>query len=294
MNQVLADALEKLWGAQGRLASSALTASQRRELDAFARQTGSVRQIPQGCGSLYQTSQPEIVRQHLKHLRPHLDQPVPTCAPPRSANIARNRDSKSQAHSHATHYLLLKAIQPGVAWRQVDQPELELSTLCELTGAGVLAIQPEDDWHSEQPLWLVENQALFDRLDWLPTEATGSVAYYGGQLSNLLLDWLANRPRASKIVFFPDYDGVGLLNYARLLEKAALPCEFWLMPNWQDLLKTYGNRAIWERTFEDFQRAQTRLARLSVTTEIQTLCKTLAHNGLALEHEVVWLGNYPV
>lgn len=152
-----------------------------------------------------------------------------------------------------------------------------------------LAFVPADGWHSAQPVWLVENQALFDRLDWLPPGAHGSVVYYGGQLSNLLLDWLAQRPRTTRIMFFPDYDGVGLLNYCRLVEKAQSECEFWLMPGWRDLLGKYGSNSVWQNTLEEFNAALARLEQHGMPPELSQLCQALSMHGLALEHEAVWL-----
>ena len=52
-----------------------------------------------------------------------------------------------------------------------------------------------DDWHTAAPLWLIENQALFDDTSWLPAGAGGTLCYYSGQLSGLLLNWLAERPQ---------------------------------------------------------------------------------------------------
>jgi hypothetical protein len=54
---------------------------------------------------------------------------------------------------------------------------------------------PEDGWITPEPISLVENLALFDRLDWLPEGAHGSLVYYGGRLSNVLLDSMAQRER---------------------------------------------------------------------------------------------------
>ena len=103
---------------------------------------------------------------------------------------------------------------------------LDLTQATSTAGAGVLAISEEDYWRSDQPLWVVENQALFDRLDWLPPGSHGAVAYYAGQMPGRLLRWLARQPRASEVIMFPDYDGVGLLNYAKLLEACGSPTTF--------------------------------------------------------------------
>ena len=65
-------------------------------------------------------------------------------------------------------YLLVKAISAGVTWKtEQDIPArgFDLSSVTEIAGAGVLAIVEDDSLHSEQPLWLVENQAMFNRLD---------------------------------------------------------------------------------------------------------------------------------
>lgn len=123
----------------------------------------------------------------------------------------------------------------------------------------------------------------------LPAGAHRSVVYYGGQLSNPLLDWLAQRRRTAKIMFFPDYDGVGLLNYCRLVDKAKSECEFWLMPGWLDLLRKYGSNSVWQNTGKEFNAALVRLERRGMPPEFEQLCRALSLHGLALEHEAVWL-----
>lgn len=65
---------------------------------------------------------------------------------------------------------------------------MDISANTQIAGASAIAIAASDGWTTDKPIWLVENQALFDRLDWLPAGASGSLIYYGGQLSNLLLD----------------------------------------------------------------------------------------------------------
>ena len=53
-------------------------------------------------------------------------------------------------------------------------------------------------------LWLVENQALFDRTDWLPEGTQATLLYYGGQLDGRLLSWLGHRPRfPSQVILLP-------------------------------------------------------------------------------------------
>jgi len=283
--------------------ASAFTALQRRALEDLARSTGALRLKPEGRGSVYQVVDVEVLTTHLRALRPNHASEIDPALPLRAANIAQSRSSKGRSHGHALHYLLVKSISDGVIWRgkwpQAEEKQeiekqhgraFDLSQANDTAGAGVLAITEDDDWRSDQPLWLVENQALFDRLDWLPPDSKGTVAYYAGQLPGRLLKWLAYRPRAPEVIVFPDYDGVGLLNYARVLEVCASPTRFWLMPDWSRLLTTYGSQAVWLSTQQEFEAAVARLQAAQASPEVMAMCAALRAQGLALEHESVWLG----
>jgi len=289
MSRPLVAALEKLLAGSGDASASSFTKAQRHALNELARQTQTIRIRPQGAGSVYQVVDTPLLREHLNSLRPHPARELADTLPARAANIGHGRASKGRAHGHDRYYLLIKAVGPEVVWRHGDGRVLELSRITSIAGAGALAVQTDDTWHSEQPLWLVENQALFDRLDWMPSTAHGAVAYYAGQLDGRLLRWLAERPRTPQLIFFPDYDGVGLLNYARLLEVARSPCTFWLMPNWRACLQRYGSNAVWRNTLSEFAAAVPRLEAAGAGSEVLELCVVLRNQGLALEHESVWL-----
>jgi hypothetical protein len=289
VSRALADALDKLIGAAGSTAATLFTAAQRRELDQFARQTRSLRLVNNGRGATYQLIDRVLASAHLAQLRPLAIAELDASLPQRANNVARMRDSKGRGHTHNTSYLLLKAIGPGVTWHRGDGAIFDLSSNTTLAGAAAIALSTGDGWYTDAPIWLVENQALFDRLDWLPPDAHGSIVYYGGQLSRLLLDWMSQRARGSRIVFFPDYDGVGLLNFARLSEKSIAPVEFWLMPEWAARLHKYGSNPLWQKTGSDFSAALARLDALGMPVEIKSLCEAMSEDGLALEHEAVWL-----
>jgi hypothetical protein len=292
MSRPLVAALEKLLNFPGdEVPASTFTSAQRRALEDWARKTVAVRVKPQGAGYVYQVADSQLVRRHLTALRPHSSQELADGVPQRAANIGRGRSSKGRAHGHDTYYLLMKAIGADVIWRHRDGRLLDLSQTTAIAGAGTLAVRADDAWQTEMPLWLVENQALFDRLDWMPPEAHGSIAYYAGQLDGRLLKWLADRPRTPNIVFFPDYDGVGLLNFAKLLEISRSPCAFWLIPRWRALLERYGSNRIWRDTLSDFKAAVLRLNAVGVSSELLELCAILSKKGLALEHETVWLSD---
>ena len=295
MSRPLIAALAKLIEGDGQsqsCPSSAFTSAQRLALEDLARKTGALRIRLEGRGSVYQVVNREILISHLQNLRPQNIHKIDPGIPNRAANIAQFRNSKGRAHGHDFHYLLVKSISNNVVWRNLSghaDRVFELSAATLTAGAGALAILQEDDWFSDEPLWLVENQALFDRLDWLPTGSHGTLAYYAGQLPGRLLNWLASRPRASQVIIFPDYDGVGLLNYAKLLEVCCSSCSFWLIPDWPFLLQTYGNNNVWQSTQADFQAAYPRLKAAGAPEVVLELCSELRKQGLALEHESVWL-----
>lgn len=284
MDRTLRAALLKLRGRQS-MPASQFTATQRSALDRFARQTGAVTCQRQGRGDVYFVSDPRLFDIHLSVLSPQVEMPATDDLPLRAQHIAHARDSKARNHQHAYYYPLLKAIGDKVFWQQ-DEPgrELPLSQLTDDFGAASLRIEAGNTWQSWQPLWLVENQALFDCTDWLPAGTQATLLYYGGQLDGRLLAWLAQRPRASHVVLFPDYDGVGLSNFARLYAQLGDACECWLMPDWQTRLARYGSQRLWQDTFREFTSAVPHLP-----DHLRALTEQMRQSGLALEQEAIWL-----
>lgn len=284
MDRTLRAALLKLHG-QPSLPASQFTAAQRRALDRFARQTRAVTCQRQGRGDVYRVSDPQLFDIHLGALSPQVEIPSTDDLPLRAQHIAHARDSKARNHQHECYYPLLKAVGEKVLWRQGEHgSELPLSQLTHHFGATSLRIETGDTWQSGQPLWLVENQALFDRTDWLPVGTQATLLYYGGQLDGRLLAWLGQRPRASRVVLFPDYDGVGLANFARLFAQLGDACECWLMPDWQSKLARYGSQRLWQDTSREFTSAASLLP-----DYLDPLTEQMRQSGLALEQEAVWL-----
>lgn len=284
MDRTLRAALLKLHGQQT-LPASHFTAAQRSALDRFARQTGAVICQRQGRGDVYRVSDPRLFDIHLSALSPQVGMLTTDDLPLRAQHIAHARDSKARNHQHECYYPLLKAVGEKVLWRQGEHgSELPLSQLTHHFGATSLRIETGDTWQSGQPLWLVENQALFDRTDWLPVGTQATLLYYGGQLDGRLLAWLGQRPRASRVVLFPDYDGVGLANFARLFAQLGDACECWLMPDWQSKLARYGSQRLWQDTLREFTSAV-----LQLPDYLGPLTSQMRQSGLALEQEAVWL-----
>lgn len=292
MSQTLITVLARLVENGIDTAASTFTPAQRRVLEEFARKTGAVQPRKEGRGTVYRVVDLQVTKTHLAQLRPMVADQLNPAWPKRAINIAQSRSSKAGRQGHDRFYMLIKAISDGVNWQTCDgepRRRLNLSEITDTGGVGALALTQNDTWHSGQPLWLVENQALFDKLDWLPVHSTGSIAYYGGQLPDQWLRWLESRKRASEVILFPDYDGVGLMNYARLKAVCACECRFWLMPDWENKIYQFGNQKIWLNTLADFQSAATKLLSAKSEPNLARLCQTLSDQGQALEQEAVWL-----
>ena len=283
-DQTLRVALLKLMG-KGAVPVSQFTHAQRKALDGFARQTGAVGCQRQGRGDAYCIADQAVFDAHLVALYPQTEAATSEQLPLRARHIAQARNSKAGAHEHGSYYPLLKAVGDSVMWREGARGnELALGMLTRDFGAATLRIQPDDAWHTEQALWLVENQAIFDRTDWLPEGTGATLLYYSGQLNGKLLSWLSTRARASRIICFPDYDGVGLANFSRLHAVLGNGCEFWLMPAWEDKLKRYGNHQLWRDTLQHFTSVVNHLP-----DYLDPLTERMQNSGLALEQEAVWL-----
>lgn len=291
MSRVLQSALQRMLKAEtSQLSLSQLTLAQRKALTDFGTLTGAVLQQQQGRGSVFRVLNRAVIEQHLSDMGASTDPEAGL--PQRAINMARQRSSKAGQHRHALTYLLAKGVN-GARWTRQDGVVLDLDQLTRQQGAGVITLGEAeiDNWATEVTLWLVENQALFDRLDWLPDQQTATIVWYRGQLQNSIIDWLAKRPRAASVIIFPDYDGVGLQNYLRLKQALQQQLRLWLMPGWQQKLLTFGNNQLWKNSAAEFSAAAREIIKQQGFDEpaVLELLQAMQTSGLALEQEAIWL-----
>ncbi|PLW83739.1 hypothetical protein CWI75_05185 [Kineobactrum sediminis] len=178
---------------------------------------------------------------------------------------------------------------PGVTW-ECDGESLDLWLLTSIAGALAIDIsQVERSLATDSPLWLVENQGLLDDTSWVPEGLYGSVLYYQGQISDRLVEWLSGKRRSPRILFFPDYDGVGLENYARLRIALGENIELWLMPDWKRKLERYGDPEVWRNNLKYVANAEEKFNLYQEPVEVLELLEALKLSGKALEQEAVFL-----
>lgn len=292
MSRPLLTALKKLRNTNdGQLSASSLTRAQQDALDEFRQRTGALQLQQSGRGRIFRILRPEVVARHIAELAPTTDAELSELLPLRAANIGRSRSSKGGKKGHEVFYLLVKTYgKPH--WENEHGQVLELHQQTQAQGAAALAIGAKSSvsWQTKSPIWLVENQALFDELSWLPEQPDCTVGWYSGHLRNALIQWLTQQPDV-QVILFPDYDGVGLHNYLRLKRNLGARSSLWLMPDWRAKLARYGNNDLWQKTQSDFQAALKGLKFVfSDEPELQQLLEAMQTQGMALEQEAVWLG----
>lgn len=290
MNRSLVAALSKLRSAYPESVSgSGFTENQRKELANFERRTCAIQCKRKGRGLTCYIVDWNVVDTHLANYMPGVD--AIGDIPARATNLALNRNSKAGKSTHDKAYLLLKTVGSPV-WCKDGNVITDLQRMTQAFGVCSLEIGGSSNKNliTSNPIWLVENQALFDRLDWLPSSEPATVIWYRGQMDNKLIDWLGNTERTPKVYLFADYDGVGLSNYYRIRENLQDRVEFWLMPQWKRLLKTYGSDEVWKSTRDDFEKfINNSCYWLADFPTLRELVTEMQKNGLALEQEAVWL-----
>lgn len=288
---LLSEALKRLLVQEQPLNASAFTQSQRKALEQFALNTRLVEVKKQGNGVVYRMIDRQSISNYVRQLHPLEDELLLSPLPKRSRNIGTDLSSKKGQSGHDNAYLLMKAWDSEVVW-QCGNNTMNPSELTGRLGVVAMQVSTNNAWHCNRSLLLVENQALFDRCDWLPDGFNGCLVYYAGQLSDIVLLWFSEQKRANDVILFPDYDGIGLTNYARLA--ATLhpnsTLHFYWLTDWENKLQVYGNAEVWSKTRIQFENAMQKLVNMNaLNSDLIKLGQLSQHCGKALEQEAIWL-----
>jgi hypothetical protein len=288
---ILSAALKRLISTESPLNASDFTISQRRALEQFARETRLIEITRQGRGTVYRVLNPQSLISYLRVQHPLDENSLSAELPQRSRNIGTDRNSKKGQAGHDCCYLLMKAWNSEVVWHN-ENDVMYPSNLTTRFGLAALQIKAGYSWYSNRPLLLVENQALFDRCDWVPEDFNGSLVYYAGQLSDVLLHWFSAKKRTDEVILFPDYDGIGLSNYVRLADAvhADTSLNFYWLPDWENKLAMFGNAVVWSNTRVQFEKSLEKLKAMNaLSANFLRLGHLSQRYGKALEQESIWL-----
>lgn len=287
----LSDAIKRLIESSDTIKQSDFSPQQRKALEDFARSTRLIEIIKQGRSTTYRVLNRQGLSSYFKQLHPLSEIDLPADLPARSRNLGINRNSKKGKSSHESSYLLMKAWADDVVW-QDGKNILNVTSATQQFGVAALQVHLDQSWQCNRTLLFIENQALFDQSDWLEKDFDGCLIYYAGQLPDLLLQWLSQYPRTRRLILFPDYDGIGLSNYARLANAIhpKTKLAFYWLRDWQNKLVKYGDKEIWSKTRVLFENAYSNLKSSDLLdSNFMELAELSQHHGKALEQEAIWL-----
>lgn len=281
--------LERLLAA-GSIPRSEVPKGIQKDLEEWGERTGCLRLVREGRGAALRVVSPEILQNALSRLGSDEDHSL---SPLRAQNLARYRDTKVGSSGHDSVYYLIKGVGGGVqAATGRGKGTVSLSDITQALGCATLALSGGETpgWVCSEEILLVENQAVFDDLSWLPEGWHGVVLYYQGELSSKLIAWLT-RSQFQRVTLFPDYDGVGLQNFARL--RQSLPHSQWYWhQGWEVALERFGNPALWRRG-EQQKRVDDLWVKFEVEgwpdPQIRDLVDRMRRLGVMLEQECVLL-----
>lgn len=150
------------------------------------------------------------------------------------------------------------------------------------------ALAPDTEYELRTSCALVENPAVLLGFERLNIQSEVSLAIFsGGRVSHRLLDWLARQTASSfHVHHFPDYDPVGLSEYARLQARLGDRASLYFPANLADYFQRLGNRELLQ-----FPATRRLLAKLR-SVRIPEVCSVIdlidRHNAV-LEQEALLL-----
>lgn len=282
-NEVWLKVLQKI-ADEEEIPFSLVPKSVREKLQQWGESSGAVslQRSQAGAGRVFKVVNLRIVEKEIISLDPNID--VNALSSSRLRNLAINKDTKAGLTTLEYSYYLCKAIGDNVFVNEVNVSDVSKSIGC-------FALPVRNDSEGiicRGSLLLVENQQLLDDLKWVPSGFTGIVLYYAGNLSARLRMWLTKSSFVS-VILFPDYDAVGINNYANLVETLPDAQWFW-MHDWKMKLEKYGCKELRRKGNQEsmFDTLWSNFKEYGFPdAELESLMTEIRKQGKMLEQEAV-------
>ncbi|MBI4658154.1 MAG: hypothetical protein HY735_04760 [Verrucomicrobia bacterium] len=201
----------------------------------------------------------------------------------RVASVARFRDTKA-IRGNEPEFVCLRAWRDDALFRH-DQP---VNAVAATTEHGLFAFVLDDrsPYSLRGTCALVENPAVFTRLEKLKLPI--ALAVYGrGRVSNRFLEWLSGMTAPDfTLLHLPDYDPVGLSEFARMRERLGTRVHLHLPPELPSLFKRYSNRSLLDKPNS---RELLFNLRRSEVPEVRHVLELMERNQAGLEQEALLL-----
>jgi len=281
-NDVWIDILRRIYSEKV-VPFSSIAQSFRKELEVWAERKGYISILKVGKGKVFKVVNEKALEWEIAHLAPKKDLDD---LPARVQNLAKNSNTKAGQTTLDFSYFLCKAVGDGVIVNGVD-----VSFITKSLGCFALPIKDDSDgFECNGSLILVENQQLLDDLRWMPSDFNGIILYYAGNLSARLRAWLTKSSFAD-VILFPDYDAVGISNYANLVETMPDARWYW-MDDWENKLIEHGSSELRKKENQGalFENLWNRFKENGFPDEkMESLMIEIRKRGKMLEQEVVLL-----
>ena len=281
-NDAWVDILTRIYS-EKEVAFSSIAQSLRKELEIWAERKGCISIQKAGKGKVFKVVDEKTLEWEITRLAPKKDLDN---LPVRVQNLAKNSNTKAGQTALDFSYFLCKAVGDGVIVNGVD-----VSFITKSIGCFALPIKDDSDgFECNGDLILVENQQLLDNLNWVPSNFKGIILYYAGNLSSRLRSWI-KRSSFTNIIHFPDYDAVGISNFANLLENVPNAKWFWI-PSWKEKIAKYGCKELRKKGNQDsmFENLWNRFKENGFPdSELENLMNEIRKQGKMLEQEAVLL-----
>lgn len=263
--------------AESSLAASTVGKNTRRDITALL-ETGAIIRERVGSGTRYRIVDHEAVRGVVARHFPDLG--AEFNAPARSMAVSMYRDAK-RGVAGRRFPIYLRAIRMAT-WSN-DHALLDVFEQTRRFGVSALLLERDDYWRTEQPLALIENSEPFLYLNRLYCNSDfGSAINYAGWTSYAVIDWLAYRHRAPRILYYADFDPVGLSNFLNLRQALGAQIELVVPGNFEALLVRYGKAKLLTKNLDKMPRL-----RNSEIGIVRRIAELLHKHGLGLEHEIL-------
>jgi hypothetical protein len=204
-------------------------------------------------------------------------------APSRVVGVARFRDSKVFAND-AAEIVCIRAWNNEALFHNGVAVDVVRST--EEYGVFAFALTEPCSYSLNGVCALVENPVVFSLLERLKL-AVGIAILGRGRISDRLLGWLAQNTASDfSIIHLPDYDPIGLSEFARMRARLHDRISLYLPADLPRYFDQFSNRALLDR---GNSQVILHYLRKSAGREIQTVLELIDKHNAGLEQEALLL-----
>lgn len=243
--------------------------------------SGGVAEEKSGAGRRLVVRDPDALREFVADRYPDVE--VFTSAPHRILGVARYRNSKTLVND-ASEIVCARAWKTD-ALRRARIP-VDAVTPTREHGVFAFCLSAESSYSLHGTCALVENPVAFALIEKLRIPI--DLALYGrGRISSRFLDWLAKvRFPECKLLHFPDYDPVGLSEFARLRARLGDRVALHLPGDLPTRFARFSKRSLLR---EVNNQTLLRNLRTASVPEIRIVVQLIDRHNAGLEQEALFL-----